>query len=53
MAWTIGARPVAALAEKEARSSKWAVTIVGDHLYVEVDGATLDGELSRGRIDEG
>src|SRR5580692_5797835 len=41
--WTVDPRLVAALAEKEARSCKWAVTIVGDHLYVEVDGATLDG----------
>ena len=51
--WTVDARLVAALAEKEARSSKWAVTIVGDHFYVEVDGATLDGELVRSRLDEG
>lgn len=49
--WTVDPRLVAALAEKEARSSKWAVTIVGDHVYVEVDGATLDGELVRGRVD--
>lgn len=51
--WTVDPRLVAALAEKEARSSKWAVTIVGDHVYVEVDGATLDGELVRGRVDAG
>ena len=50
--WTVDPQLVAALAQKEARSSKWAVTIVGDHLYVEVDGATLDGELSHGRLDE-
>jgi uncharacterized protein YaeQ len=50
--WTIDPLLVAALAEKEARSSKWAVTIVGDHFYIEVDGATLDGELWRGRLDE-
>jgi hypothetical protein len=43
---------VASLAESEARSSKWAVTIVGDHLYVEVDGTTLDGELVRGQLGE-
>ena len=50
--WTVDPQLVAALAQKEARSSKWAVTIVGDHLYVDVDGATLDGELGRGRLDE-
>lgn len=51
--WMVDPRLVAALAEKEARSSKWGVTIVGDHFYVEVDGATLDGEVVRGRLDEG
>jgi len=50
--WTVAPALVAALAEKEARSSKWAVTIVGDHLYIEVDGVTLDGELVRGRLAE-
>jgi uncharacterized protein YaeQ len=51
--WTLDPRFVVALAEKEARSSKWGVTIVGDHFYVEVDGATLDGEVVRGRLGEG
>jgi uncharacterized protein YaeQ len=50
--WTVDPKLVAALAQKEARSSTWAVTIVGDHLYVDVDGATLDGELGHGRLDE-
>jgi uncharacterized protein YaeQ len=50
--WTVEPRLVAALAEKEARSSTWAVTIVGDHLYVDVNGAALDGELSHGGLDE-
>jgi uncharacterized protein YaeQ len=45
--WTVDPRLVSALAEKEARSRAWAVTIVGDHVYVEADGATLDGELVR------
>jgi uncharacterized protein YaeQ len=48
--WTVDPRLVPALAEKEARSTKWAVTIVGDHVYVEVDGTTLDGELVSGRL---
>jgi len=43
--WAVDPRLVADLAEKEARSSKWVVTIVGDHVYVEVDGATLEGEM--------
>jgi uncharacterized protein YaeQ len=50
--WSVNPRLVAALAEKETRSSRWAVTIVGDHLYIEVDGATLDGEIERGRLGE-
>ena len=50
--WTIDQRLVASLAEKEERSAKWAVTIVGDHLYVDVGGATLDGELERGQLGE-
>ena len=50
--WTVEPRLVETLAEKEARSSKWAVTIVGDHLYVEVDGATFDGELVNARLGE-
>ena len=48
--WAVDPRLVAALAEKEARSRTWAVTIVGDHVYVESDGATLDGELQRSRL---
>ncbi len=50
--WTIDPRLVTALAEKEARSSKWAVTIVGDHVYVEADGASLDGALSQRRLTD-
>ncbi len=51
-AWTVEPRLVEALAEKEARSSKWVVTIVSDHLYVEVDGVTLDSELLNARLDD-
>lgn len=51
--WMVDPKLVAALAEKEARSSKWGVTIVGDHLYVEADGVMFDGEVGRGRLDEG
>ncbi len=51
--WTVDPALVKALAEKEARSSKWVVTIVGDHVYVEVDGATLDGAIARSGLAEG
>lgn len=50
--WSVDPTLVAALVEKEARSSKWSVTIVGDHFYVEVNGETLDGALTRERLPE-
>jgi uncharacterized protein YaeQ len=39
---------IAALAGSEQRRIRAAVTIVADHLYVDVDGRTLDGPLHRG-----
>ncbi len=39
---------VAALAERDDRRIRAAVTIVADHLYVDLDGRTLDGPLHRG-----
>lgn len=51
--WSVDPRLVAALVEKEARSSRWGVTIVGDHVYVDVEGTTLDGALTRERLGEG
>lgn len=38
----------AALAGREERRQTCSVTIVEDHLYVEVDGTTADGPLHRG-----
>lgn len=38
----------AQLAEVESRRAKLSLTIVGDHLYVERDGKSLDGPLTRG-----
>lgn len=45
--WTIDAQLVAALAAREERRQKWAVTVVGDHLYVDADGNALDGAVAR------
>ena len=58
--WTFDAALVAALAEHEERRQRWAVTIVGDHVYIDLDpnsatvrdlpaGArrTLDGAVTR------
>jgi uncharacterized protein YaeQ len=36
-----------ALAANDARRAKLSVTIVGEHFYVERDGATFDGALTR------
>ena len=37
-----------ALARVEGRRAKLSVTIVGDHFYVERDGRSIDGPLTRG-----
>src|SRR5207302_303340 len=36
--WAIDPALVTALAAVEERRQKWSVTVVGDHLYVDVDG---------------
>jgi len=44
--WTIDSALVAALAGDEDRRARWAVTIVGDHFYIDVDGRTLNGAVT-------
>jgi uncharacterized protein YaeQ len=41
--WAIDPALVKALAAKEERRQKWTVTVVGDHLYVDADGDSVDG----------
>lgn len=41
---------IAALARSEERRAKLSVTIVGDHFYVERDGVSMDGGLTRGAL---
>ncbi len=41
---------LAELAVSEERRAKLSLTIVGDHLYVERDGRTLDGPLHRASL---
>jgi uncharacterized protein YaeQ len=41
---------VDALAASEDRRAKIAVTIAGDHLYIEREGKTLDGAIERGSL---
>ena len=45
--WKVDPALVAALAENQERRQKWSVTIVGDHLYIEVDGVSRDGAVER------
>jgi uncharacterized protein YaeQ len=47
--WTIDRALVDALAARDERRHKWTVTVVGDHFYLEADGATLDGPVERTR----
>jgi hypothetical protein len=39
-----------ALAAREERRQKLAVTLVDDHLYLDLGGETLDGPLLRGSL---
>jgi len=41
---------LAALAAHDQRRTRLAMTIVGDHVYVELGGQALDGPLARGSI---
>src|SRR5512136_1290298 len=41
---------LAALAAVEERRTRLGLTVVGDHLYVERDGKSLDGPLHRGSL---
>ena len=49
--WRISPALVTSLAAHEDRRQKWSLTIVGGHLYVEVDGEHLDGEASSGPLE--
>lgn len=44
--WLVDRALVAALAAREERRQKWAVTFVGDHFYIDVDGRTLNGAVT-------
>jgi uncharacterized protein YaeQ len=45
--WYVDPALVAELAARDEQRQRWAVTIVGDHLYVECDGLSVDSELER------
>lgn len=48
--WTVDPALCTALAEREDRRQRWAVTIVGDHFYVDADGVSLDGPVERAAL---
>jgi uncharacterized protein YaeQ len=45
--WTIGHELVDRLAARPELRQRWAVTVVGDHVYVDSDGLKVDGEVTR------
>lgn len=47
----VDGRFLAALAEVEERRTRIAVTIVGDHFYVDRGGRSVDGALHRGGVE--
>jgi uncharacterized protein YaeQ len=46
--WTVDEALVKELAAHEALRQRWTVTLVGDHFYVDVDGAVSEGSVLRG-----
>jgi uncharacterized protein YaeQ len=50
--WIVDPALVTALAKNEARRQKWTVTVVGDHLYIDADGETHEGPVTRLAVDE-
>jgi uncharacterized protein YaeQ len=46
--WTIDEDLVAGLAERQDLRQTWTVTLVGDHVYVQVDDRAYDGAVIRG-----
>ena len=45
--WTIDQALVTELAAHDDRRQRWSVTVVGDHLYLDLDGRALDGALTQ------
>ena len=48
--WQIDEALVAALAAREGRRHRLAVTVVGDHLYIDADGQSVDGAAARSAL---
>jgi uncharacterized protein YaeQ len=45
--WLIDSALTKELAANEDRRQRWSVTIVGDHVYMEANGKTMDGAVTR------
>jgi uncharacterized protein YaeQ len=48
--WTFDPALVRAAAENEERRQRWVITIVGDHVYLEIDGKAIDGPVERASL---
>lgn len=46
----VDAELLAALASHEGRRAKLTLTWVGDHLYIDLDGESFDGPVTRGQL---
>ncbi len=51
--WMVDAQLAHDLAAREDRRQKWAVTVVGDHLYIDVDGQSCDGAVTQSTLPGG
>jgi uncharacterized protein YaeQ len=45
--WTVDRALVSALSAQTERRQRWAVTVVGDHFYIDADGKNLEGAVAR------
>lgn len=45
--WLVDEELVRGLAARQERRQRWNVTVVGDHFYIDADGTSLDGEVTR------
>src|SRR5262245_61671728 len=48
--WQVESALVAALAGQQARRQRWSVTIVEGHVYLDIEGASVDGEVASGSL---
>jgi uncharacterized protein YaeQ len=46
--WSIDEPLIAAIAQRPDLRQSWEVTIVGDHIYVHIDGQSYDGAVTKG-----